>query len=165
MVKSSEHERNMAWELDHAKATQFAEQQQQQQMALMPGLAGLDAASLALLGIHAGMPLPGSMPAQQAGPAQDLDDVDEEGKGGGLRLNAAARMSLMNKLAGSAGIQMAKAPAATATVDLGLALDRGILGPASPIPTPFILLKVGGGWCSRLLLGLDCMGYFVLLCC
>lgn len=139
MVKTSEHERNMAWELDHAKTSQLAEQQlqQQQQLSLLPGISGLiNTSSPALLLVPA---LPSA-----AVPREDLDDFDEaEGKGGGMKFNAAARQSLMSKLADSAGLQVPRKVLVTepSPKDLSVSLQQGMLGPASPIATSCILLK------------------------
>ncbi|GAX73040.1 hypothetical protein CEUSTIGMA_g492.t1 [Chlamydomonas eustigma] len=149
-VKSSEHEKNLQWELEHTRTAQLAEQQHMLagMNPMLSGLSGLDANTLALLnaqglGPSGMMPLTSSVGEMTSAPNQDLDDMDEA-KGGGLRLNAAARMSLMNKLAGSAGLQM---PAASTNGTTGTAvagpvdLTQGILGPASPIPTQYLLLK------------------------
>ncbi len=76
-------------------------------------------------------------------PPPDLDgiDDDEEGHGGGMKLNTATRLSLMSKLAGGAAGAV-KLVQAAATVDLAVALQQGKLGPASPIPTQYVLIKV-----------------------
>lgn len=80
----------------------------------------------------------------------ELDEADEEGKGG-LRLDAQKRMALMQRLAATAGIsgpapsQVLQPSAVVAPVapqaPASVSWDQGFLGPASPIPTPCILLK------------------------
>lgn len=83
---------------------------------------------------------------QQLVQINELDEADEgEGKGG-LRLDAQKRMALMQRLAATAGIDgpkplVAPAPAPQPQVSQTVMLDQGLLGPASPIPTPCILLK------------------------
>lgn len=85
---------------------------------------------------------------QQLVQINELDEADEgEGKGG-LRLDAQKRMALMQRLAATAGIDGPKPLAASAPVaapqpqvSQTVMLDQGLLGPASPIPTPCILLK------------------------
>lgn len=79
---------------------------------------------------------------------------DEEAGGAGLKLNAHARVALMSKLANSAGMAVpdnVKAVLAphghapliptNAAPNAALAMAQGLLGPASPIPTPCLLLK------------------------
>jgi RNA-binding protein 23/39 len=77
-------------------------------------------------------------------------DEDEENGGGGLRLTSQTRAALMNRLASSAGLSMpggqAKGGAGgsqmvPARVDASMAIEQGVLGPASPIPTVCLLLK------------------------
>lgn len=78
----------------------------------------------------------------------ELDEADEEGKGG-LRLDAQKRMALMQRLAAAAGMDGPKPIGAAVPhtapvqpqVSQTVMLDQGLLGPASPIPTPCILLK------------------------
>ena len=83
--------------------------------------------------------------------------IAAESSGGGMRLTADSRVALMAKLGG--GVAAAEAAAAAAAVlqqpqqqqqqhgpalsadALSLALDHGLLGPASPIPTRCLLLK------------------------
>lgn len=75
----------------------------------------------------------------------DVDATD----GGGLRLTAQSRAELMSKLAAKAGIEMpthvvappAGVKSAAAHGHDALALEQGLLGPASPIPTQCLLLK------------------------
>jgi RNA-binding protein 39 len=134
--------------------------------AAMPGLLP----GMELLGMSGALPgmLPGAVDpaafmAQQLAAQQqqvqlqqinELDEADEEGKGG-LKLDAQKRVALMQRLAAAAGLEtkpamgmptMPSAPAAAAAplvpqVLQGVQLDQGLLGPASPIPTPAILLK------------------------
>lgn len=92
--------------------------------------------------------------AQQGilGVINELDEADDEGKGG-VKLDAQKRMALMQRLAATAGISgpapsqvlqptLAAAPAAAAAAATGTgSWDQGFLGPASPIPTPCLLLK------------------------
>ena len=80
----------------------------------------------------------------------ELDEADDEGKGG-MRLDAQKRMALMQRLAAAAGMEgpkpmgvpqpVAAPPPAAMHVSQTVMLDQGLLGPASPIPTPAILLK------------------------
>ena len=68
-----------------------------------------------------------------------------------MKLTAQSRAALMSKLAANAGIDMSNVPqlpqlglpfpAAAQGVPEALALEQGVLGPASPIPTQCILLK------------------------
>eukprot|EP00195_Chlamydomonas_chlamydogama_P016097 CAMPEP_0202891702 /NCGR_PEP_ID=MMETSP1392-20130828/1696_1 /ASSEMBLY_ACC=CAM_ASM_000868 /TAXON_ID=225041 /ORGANISM="Chlamydomonas chlamydogama, Strain SAG 11-48b" /LENGTH=493 /DNA_ID=CAMNT_0049575531 /DNA_START=40 /DNA_END=1521 /DNA_ORIENTATION=+ len=187
-VKSAEHERNMQWELDHARAAQQAAQQQQgtleqpptgvlpQPLAIgasalppllstqLPGLPSATLPGLGMPGATGGMESAAALAASfvasiggaagAAGPAagpdaggapQDLDDVEE--MRGGLKLTAASRQALMNRLATSAGLQTAPAAAAKPAAAAGpvvapeVALQQGRLGPGSPIPTQYLLLK------------------------
>mmetsp|Transcript_26889 Transcript_26889/g.58686 ORF Transcript_26889/g.58686 Transcript_26889/m.58686 type:complete len:583 (+) Transcript_26889:130-1878(+) len=88
---------------------------------------------------------------QQVVSKEELDEVDDEGKGG-LKLDAQKRVALMQRLAAAAGLETAKPampilqqPAAAAAPAMQVApsvmLEQGVLGPASPIPTQTILLK------------------------
>ncbi|GMH41513.1 hypothetical protein BSKO_09423 [Bryopsis sp. KO-2023] len=89
-----------------------------------------------------------------------LGELDEEDEmGGGMRLSSHARAALMNRLANSAGLQptsafgvpnvtsgvagMSMMPAQVQhpSVPNPMALDQGLLGPASPIPTQCLLIK------------------------
>lgn len=112
-------------------------------------------------GLHnAGLP-PGSIQATESyaaaflaqqgilGGINELDEADDEGKGG-VKLDAQKRMALMQRLAATAGIsgpapsqvlQPAPAPAPAPAAPSSAAWDQGFLGPASPIPTPCLLLK------------------------
>lgn len=107
-----------------------------------------------------GLPLPpGAAPADAAGAngagGNEVDDL-EEAETKTFRLNAQSRAALMTKLASSAGLQApptflggaapggstgAAAAASNLHVPQTVLLDQGLLGPASPIPTPCILLK------------------------
>ncbi len=78
-----------------------------------------------------------------------------------MRLNSTARAALMNRLAGAAGAPTEFAPQVSAPMQnsgplpgpppqtgptlspaiQALALEQGVLGPASPRPTPCLLLK------------------------
>ncbi|CAK0743154.1 hypothetical protein CVIRNUC_001447 [Coccomyxa viridis] len=95
--------------------------------------------------------------AAAAATALDLDDA--EGEHGGLKLTANARAALMQRLSGAAppanGNPLlggpenlpgppAMVPAGTTVLSKdaqALQLEQGILGPASPIPSPCLLLK------------------------
>ena len=94
-VKGSEHERNMAWELENAKTAVLSD--------LLSGMTYPFATvgSQGMMGLGTGQAV-GVSPAL---PLQDLDDIDIEhhGSSGGLRLNPAARLPLMQGLAGSGG--------------------------------------------------------------
>jgi RNA-binding protein 39 len=106
----------------------------------------------------------GAPPAAAAGggaaappppPAELEERIETEGTdGGGMKLTAASRAALMGRLAAGAGLTMPAAAVAAAApmpppgappppapVPHELALARGLLGPASPIPTPCLLLK------------------------
>ena len=84
-------------------------------------------------------------------PVGELDDEEEKG---GMKLTSNARAQLMSRLASSAGLQappsMFPTPgslppppvvAAGPRIDPNLILEQGLLGPSSPIPTPYLLLK------------------------
>lgn len=82
------------------------------------------------------------------GGINELDEADDEGKGG-VKLDAQKRMALMQRLAATAGIsgpapsqvlQPTAAPKADPAIS-AVSWDQGFLGPASPIPTPCLLLK------------------------
>ena len=111
-------------------------------------------------------PPPGAPPLPPPPPsdATTLTSLAAEETGGGLKLTADARATLMARLGG--GVATAGAPPpppplpdAASHVQLGsvaaaLALERGELGPASPVPTRCLLLKnlfdptaeAGPGW-------------------
>lgn len=73
--------------------------------------------------------------------------------GGGMKLSSHARAALMNRLANSAGLQSGNPfnipGTAASTAQTGaakpapspLSYDQGVLGPASPRPTPCLLIK------------------------
>jgi len=81
-------------------------------------------------------------------------DVDAD-DGGGLKMTAQSRAQLMSRLAATAGIEMPHvqqsygmggpmvAPQSIQgrEVPIELALEQGVMGPASPIPTQCLLLK------------------------
>lgn len=104
-------------------------------------------AALAIAPPPPAMPPPGVAPA--AAMADALDEGAEGGTvGGGLKLTGQARAALMSRLAGSAGLDVSMVPQipmpqmhAQPQVPSGLALEQGLLGPASPIPTQCLLLK------------------------
>jgi RNA-binding protein 39 len=82
-------------------------------------------------------------------PVTTVGELDEEE--GSFKLTSSSRAQLMSRLAGAAGLEVPAAvlplaPAAAAKPGLSqqqpaLALEQGVLGPASPIPTPCLLLK------------------------
>jgi RNA-binding protein 39 len=85
-------------------------------------------------------------------PAMDERLVTDADDGGGMRLTAQSRVALMSRLAATAGLEVpqiapfgaaaaAAAAAAPSAVSAELAMQQGRLGPASPIPTPCLLLK------------------------
>lgn len=86
-----------------------------------------------------------SVDAVAQGMVEERIDVDAD-DGGGMKLSAQSRANLMNRLAANAGIEVPKMPdfakkvSSPAEVD-ETALMQGVLGPASPIPTPCLLLK------------------------
>jgi len=114
----------------------------------------------------AGMTMPGAATNGHAPGAENLSvleekiDVDAD-DGGGMRLTAQHRMALMTRLAANAGIEVPQAPVmgpggvisngqgqqggpgggSAAAIGSDLALEQGVLGPASPIPTQCLLLK------------------------
>lgn len=118
---------------------------------LMPGApAPIDPSAAAAAVLAAGQPAQGA-PAPPTG--NEVDDLDEaENKS--LKLNAQSRAALMSRLATSAGLQappsflQAQAPPAPVVpvqpalaVPQQVLVEQGLLGPASPIPTPCLLLK------------------------
>lgn len=91
------------------------------------------------------------MPPATTNLPERLDaDADD---GGGMKLTAQGRAALMSRLAAGAGMEipsalqnvLGNAPKAHGGVHGGvpesLVLEQGVLGPASPIPTPCLLLK------------------------
>lgn len=101
-------------------------------------------------GMAGAMPMPGFIAPSVVEERIDVDADD----GGGMKLTAQHRMALMTRLAVNAGIEMPQAPTfggpgaggapfggATQQVANELALEQGVLGPASPIPTQCLLLK------------------------
>ncbi|GLC42235.1 hypothetical protein PLESTB_000645800 [Pleodorina starrii] len=142
---------------------------------------------LAMPGVAApGVGLPGAPPATAAAaaaPPQEqaynsgIGELDEEEARGGLKLTSDRRQALMARLASSAGLQpvapalpgmavpgaAAAMPAAPAgpKLDPSLGLIQSVLGPASPIPTPCLLIKnmfdpaaaqeeMGSGWAEEI---------------
>lgn len=93
---------------------------------------------------------PGGLPGPAVMVEERLDtDADD---GGGMKLSAQSRVALMSRLAANAGIEVPQLPAsfggaavlppaAAALVPPELAMQQGMLGPASPIPTQSLLLK------------------------
>jgi RNA-binding protein 39 len=103
-----------------------------------------------------GLPPPPPLHDASAPPAaatnNEVDDLDEAENSKSFRLNAQSRQALMSRLATSAGLQappsflpQQQQPAASSAPQLAVSqevlLDQGLLGPASPIPTPCLLLK------------------------
>jgi RNA-binding protein 39 len=92
----------------------------------------------------ASLPPPPPLPAA---PASELTSLASEETGGGLRMTADTRAALMARLGGGAAAAVAPPPPPPAsTVALGavaasLALEQGVLGPASPVATRCLLLK------------------------
>ena len=125
------------------------------------------AAAAAMAGMAGAVPVPGiTAPAM----VEERIDVDAD-DGGGMKLTAQHRMALMTRLAANAGIEVPQAPTfggpafgggapgggglnGTQQVAAELAMEQGVLGPASPIPTQCLLLKnmfdpaeeSGAGW-------------------
>ncbi|EFN58013.1 hypothetical protein CHLNCDRAFT_57088 [Chlorella variabilis] len=96
-------------------------------------------------------PPPPPLPVAMAAAEQVADQLDEpaEGTGGGLKLTGQSRAALMSKLAANAGLDVSNVPQIPLPqvapqqplVPSALALEQGLLGPASPIPTQCLLLK------------------------
>uniref|UniRef100_A0A7S0RKZ5 RRM domain-containing protein n=1 Tax=Chlamydomonas leiostraca TaxID=1034604 RepID=A0A7S0RKZ5_9CHLO len=115
---------------------------------MMTGGAPLDPTAAAAAVLAHAQPAPGAPPVPNGNEVDDLDEAENKS----LKLNAQSRAALMSRLASSAGLQappsflqQAAQPAApvapTLAVPQQVLLDQGLLGPASPIPTPCILLK------------------------
>lgn len=86
-----------------------------------------------------------SVDAVAQGMVEERIDVDAD-DGGGMKLSAQSRANLMNRLAANAGIEVPKMPDFAKSVASPVETDetelmQGVLGPASPIPTPCVLLK------------------------
>ncbi|KAL4447210.1 hypothetical protein ABPG77_007243 [Micractinium sp. CCAP 211/92] len=105
---------------------------------------------LALAGAAAAPPpLPPGVPPPVTNLPESLNEGVEGGTvGGGLKLTGQARTALMSKLAANAGLDTSNVPqlpvpqaAPQQQVPSGLAMEQGMLGPASPIPTQCLLLK------------------------
>ncbi|PNH07427.1 RNA-binding protein 39 [Tetrabaena socialis] len=103
-------------------------------------------------------------------------ELDEEEARGGLKMTSDRRQALMARLASSAGLQPMAPPMAGIAVagmplhapaptgpklDPSLGLIQSVLGPASPIPTPCLLIKnmfepgtaeaeMGAGWAEEI---------------
>lgn len=85
----------------------------------------------------------------EGGPTTTIGELDEDEEN--FKLNTQNRIALMNRLASSAGLQTQAPttvvpPNATAAMqnaqsNIPVILEQGLLGPASPIPTPCLLLK------------------------
>ncbi len=102
-----------------------------------------------------GLPQPPDALAAAAAPAAgtgEVDDLDEAENNRSFRLNAQSRAALMSRLASSAGLQAPSLPSVLGgggaggasggpAVPQSVLLEQGLLGPASPIPTPCLLLK------------------------
>lgn len=111
-------------------------------MSNMPGMQGL-----------LGMP---AASAPEATETTNYSELDEEG-GYGLKMTAQSRAQLMARLSGASNLSGGGTGANTAPIGVRppmpapaaapapsqhpLALVQGVLGPASPIPTPCLLLK------------------------
>ncbi|KAL4443698.1 hypothetical protein ABPG75_011435 [Micractinium tetrahymenae] len=104
---------------------------------------------LALAGAAAPPPLPPGVPPPVTNLPESLNEGGEAGTvGGGLKLTGQARTALMSKLAANAGLDTSNVPQlpvpqlpSQQQVPSGLAMEQGMLGPASPIPTQCLLLK------------------------
>lgn len=82
-------------------------------------------------------------------PTATVSELDEDEEN--FKLNSQARAALMNRLANSAGLQPSALPQLPAapqilqpqipTITNPMYLEQGVLGPASPKPTPCLLLK------------------------
>ncbi|KAI7845041.1 hypothetical protein COHA_001407 [Chlorella ohadii] len=129
---------------------------------LPPGVApGINPANLAALaglvasemGIVPGA-MPGAMPGQMGAPVvaslpESLDEgVEAAGGVGGIKLTGQSRVALMSKLAANAGLDTSNVPQLPLPqapqqpqIPAALAMEQGMLGPASPIPTQCLLLK------------------------
>uniref|UniRef100_A0A7S3VKM0 RRM domain-containing protein n=2 Tax=Dunaliella tertiolecta TaxID=3047 RepID=A0A7S3VKM0_DUNTE len=128
---------------------------------VLPPPPGYDPAALAM-GMMGGPQQAQQQPQPQVQGQGEVDDLEEAETRSGFRLNAQSRVALMSRLANSAGLQAppplypgaappaaaappAVAPAAPAApvlhVPPHVLEDQGLLGPASPIPTPCLLLK------------------------
>lgn len=119
-------------------------------MSGVGSMAGLGAMGMG--GTQMGMP--GMMPGD-AGNAgmmgmMEQDNLAQDDARGGLRLTSQSRAALMSRLAQGAGLTVPEtvqfppppvAQQAGPVVDPSLSLEQGMLGPASPIPTPCLLLK------------------------
>ena len=80
-------------------------------------------------------------------------ELDEGDEAGGMRMNASARTALMGRMSGAAGIERPKEAAplpppppmkpapVQVQVDAAVEVDKGVVGSASPCPTPCLLLK------------------------
>lgn len=101
-------------------------------------------------------PPPVAAPPAPPEPAPAPESIDEEE--GHFKLTAQTRAALMSRLASTAGLapvpttvppllpgmpgyQPPPAAAAPPPAPHAMALDQGVLGPASPIPTPCLLIK------------------------
>ncbi|KAF5835458.1 hypothetical protein DUNSADRAFT_7347 [Dunaliella salina] len=129
---------------------------------VLPPPPGYDPAALAM-GMMGGPPPAQQPPQPQVQGQGEVDDLEEAETRSGFRLNAQSRVALMSRLANSAGLQAppslypgaappaaaAPTPAVAPAVPAAPVLhvpphvleDQGLLGPASPIPTPCLLLK------------------------
>ncbi|KAL4527618.1 hypothetical protein Ndes2526B_g08705 [Nannochloris sp. 'desiccata'] len=131
----------------------------------MAAAAGGGAAITAAAAVAAaGMLMPGAAGnghapgAENPSVLEERIDIDAD-DGGGMRLTAQHRMALMTRLAANAGIEVPQAPlmgpggvilngkgqhggpGGGSASRSDLALEQGVLGPASPIPTQCLLLK------------------------
>lgn len=140
-----------------ADATEVTNKLNENALELAPGMpmkispAPLDYNPMAAgAGMAGAMHMPGFVAPTVVEERIDVDADD----GGGMKLTAQHRMALMTRLAVNAGIEMPQAPSFGAPGGAGppyggapqqvsneLALEQGVLGPASPIPTQCLLLK------------------------
>lgn len=132
----------------------------------MPSLPGMPAAVGALPSAQQmALPPPPAGPPPAPEPAvvnSGIGELDEEESRGGLKLTSDRRQALMAKLASSAGmappaafgmpggpaaapppmaVPLPAPPPAGPKVDPSVLMIQSVLGPASPIPTPCLLIK------------------------
>lgn len=100
-----------------------------------------------------GVTVPGMSGAAAPAVVEERLDVDAD-DGGGMRMTAQSRVELMSRLAANAGIEVPQLPTYGMGGPMGpavgqpaggvpqeLAMEQGVLGPASPIPTQCLLIK------------------------
>lgn len=108
-----------------------------------------------LSGTGAGTVVGGASASELQSALEEHLDIDAD-DGGGLKLTAQNRLALMTRLAANAGLDVPTMPSTLsygANIDASashqplsqaateLALEQGLLGPASPIPTQCLLIK------------------------